>query len=301
MSQPQQVPAPPSASDGLAGLAARARLLAVTTVSHSKAGHVGGPLSAMDLLVSLFFERMRIRPDDPQWPERDKFVLSKGHSAIALYAVMALRGYFPVEELATFDKGDSRLQGHPDPTKLPGIEVSSGSLGQGLSVGVGFALGNRLKSSDAHTWIMLGDGELQEGMVWEAAHVAARYRLGHLTAIVDDNGLQQFGWLNQGQAPARADRRGPWDGFSLSAMWEAFGWHVIECDGHEFSAIRAAYDEAQQRASHAAPTVIIARTVKGKGLSFAEGRYTWHTGIATPEELSQAEAELGSTTEGAQR
>lgn len=276
----------------LASLATRARLLAVSTVSKSKAGHVGGPLSAMDLLVALYFHQLQLRPEDPKWEGRDKFVLSKGHSAIALYSVMALRGYFGVEELATFDKGDSRLQGHPDPTKLPGIEVSSGSLGQGLSVGVGFALGARLKGSDSRAWIMLGDGELQEGMVWESVHVAARMQLGHLTAIIDDNGLQQYGWPSSDASSSRADRRGPWEDFSLSDMWTSFGWNVIECDGHDFSSIKQAYASAQDRSAVDAPTAIIARTVKGKGLSFAEGRYTWHTGVATAEELALAEEEL---------
>ena len=177
----------------LPGLARRARWEVVKTVTANKAGHIGGPLSMMDLLVSLYFRELRIRPEEPDWPDRDRFVLSKGHAAIGLYAVLALRGFLPVEELATFDKGDSRLQGHPDVTRLPGLDASTGSLGQGLSLGVGMALGARLAGRDNHTFMLLGDGEIQEGMVWESAQVAARYRLTNLTAIVDRNGLQQFG------------------------------------------------------------------------------------------------------------
>lgn len=272
-------------------LAAQGRWLAVSTVAASKAGHTGGPLSAMDLLVTLFFDELRIRPDQTEWPERDRFILSKGHSAIGLYTVMALRGYFPVEELATFDKGDSRLQGHPDMTKLPGLEASTGSLGQGLSVGVGIALGARLSERSPHTWVMLGDGELQEGMVWEAVQTASRYRLGNLTAIVDCNGLQQFGL--PAEDGDRGDRRDPWRGIDVAAAFRAFGWRVVELDGHDIAEIRAAFTLARGAAVGDRPTVLLARTVKGKGLSFAEGQHKWHTGLATDEELVQARIELG--------
>ena len=166
----------------------------IESVANAGAGHIGGPLSAMDLLIALYFRVLRIRPDETDWPERDRFILSKGHSAIGQYVAMALRGYFPVEELATFDHGDSRLQGHPDMTRLPGLEASTGSLGQGLAVGLGIALGARLRGLPAHTFVMLGDGECQEGQVWESVIVAARYGLSNLTAIVDCNGLQQYGW-----------------------------------------------------------------------------------------------------------
>jgi transketolase len=275
----------------LEALAARGRWLAVSTVAASKAGHTGGPLSAMDLLITLFFDELRIRPEDPGWPDRDRFILSKGHSAIGLYTVMAMRGFFPVEELATFDKGDSRLQGHPDVTKLPGLETSTGSLGQGLSVGLGIALGARMSGRPVHTWVMLGDGEIQEGMVWEAVHTAARYRLSNLTAIVDCNGLQQYGWTADAQD--RGDRRDPWAGIDLASVFRAFGWRVIELDGHDFGQIRAAFALARGAVEGDPPTVLLARTVKGKGLSFAEGRHKWHTGVATADELAQAQAELG--------
>src|ERR1700741_4939884 len=177
----------------LEALARRGRWLAISSVAYSGAGHVGGPFSAMDLLVALYFKVMKLDPQNPGWPERDRFILSKGHSSIGLYVVMALRGFLPIEELKTFDKGNSRLQGHPDVTRLPGLDSSTGSLGQGLSVGVGMALGAQLGQRDFHTWVMLGDGEIQEGMIWEAVQVAARYKLSNLTAIVDRNGLQQFG------------------------------------------------------------------------------------------------------------
>jgi transketolase N-terminal domain/subunit len=168
----------------LEGLARQGRWLAISTVAKSGAGHVGGPFSAMDILTALFFRALRIDPQNPKWAARDRFILSKGHSSIGLYAVMALRGYFPIEELKTFDKGNSRLQGHPDVTKLPGLDTSTGSLGQGLSVGLGMALGSRLRGEKFHTFVMIGDGELQEGMVWEALHIAPRYKLGNLTAIL---------------------------------------------------------------------------------------------------------------------
>lgn len=275
----------------LEALARRARWLVLETVAGSKAGHIGGPLSAVDLLVSLFFTALNIRPEEPGWPERDHFVLSKGHSSIALYAVMALRGYFDVAELATFDKGDSRLQGHPDMTRLPGLDASTGSLGQGLSVGLGYALGARLAGRPAHTWVMLGDGELQEGMVWEAAHVAARYRLANLTAIVDCNGLQQYGWAEP--APDdRGDRRDPWAGMRLTEIFASFGWEVVEFNGHDFAEIAAAFAAAQNPVAER-PTALLARTVKGKGVSFMEGRFRWHTAVPSADELKLARAQLG--------
>lgn len=277
--------------DELERLAAEGRYHVVSTVAKSKAGHVGGPLSAMDMLVALYFGVLRIDPAQPKLEARDRFLLSKGHSAIGLYSVMAMRGYFPVEELPTFDKGNSRLQGHPDPTKLPGIEMSSGSLGQGLSVGAGFALASRMRGNDSRSWVMLGDGEIQEGMVWEAAHTAARYQLGHLYAIVDYNRLQQYGWTPTEEDSG--DRRNPWSGFDLPQMWRSFGWDVIEFDGHDFESIFAAFDEAMARPQTGKPLALIAHTTKGRGLSFAEGRHTWHTGIANEDELAQARAELG--------
>lgn len=278
-------------NDRLDELARLGRWLVLSTVSGSKAGHVGGPLSAMDLLVTLFFDELRIRPHEVDWPGRDRFILSKGHSAIALYTVMALRGYFPVDELATFDKGDSRLQGHPDMTKLPGVETSTGSLGQGLAVGLGMAIGARRRGSDSHTWVMLGDGELQEGMIWESVHVAPRYGLGNLTAIVDYNGLQQYGWEPDGTRD-RGDRGDPWRDVDLPATFESFGWRAIEFDGHDFDQIRSAFAEARAAGTSDRPTALVARTRKGRGLSFSEDRFAWHNGIADDDELALARTEL---------
>ena len=280
----------------LQDLARRGRLLVIDSVAHSGAGHIGGPLSAMDLLVALFFRVLRIRPDETDWPERDRFILSKGHSAIGLYVVMALRGYFPVEELATFDSGDSRLQGHPDMTRLPGLEASTGSLGQGLAVGLGIALGARMRGLGFHTFVMLGDGETQEGMVWESVMVAAKYGLGNLTAIVDCNGLQQYGWPLRAGEGGRGDRRDPLAGTRLRDALEAVGWRVLEIDGHDSDAIVAACEDARGAAT-GRPTAILATTVKGRGLSFTEGRFEWHARVATADEVAAARLELGLVEE----
>jgi transketolase len=269
----------------LEALARRGRWLAISTVAASGAGHVGGPFSAMDLLVALYFRVMKVRPEEPRWPERDRFILSKGHSSIGQYVVMALRGYLPVEELKTFDKGGSRLQGHPDVTRLPGLETSTGSLGQGLSVGLGFALGARMRKEKFHTFVMLGDGELQEGMVWEALHVAPRYKLGNLTAILDWNGLQQFGWVLAINEPNRGDRRDPWSGIDLRGIFEKLGWRCIEVNGHDFSQIVPALENVKASGNSDQPTMIIAHTIKGKGVHFTEGKHEWHSKVATKEEL----------------
>jgi transketolase len=271
-------------------IARRGRWLVISTVSRAGAGHVGGPLSAMDLLVALYFHALDIDPDDPARPDRDRFILSKGHSAIGLYAVLAMRGFFPEAELSTFDKLESRLQGHPDMRLLPGLDMSTGSLGQGLSVGVGMAMAARRRAEQRNTWVLLGDGELQEGMVWEAVHTAPRYGLGNLVAIVDRNGLQQFGW-----EPAdgdRGDRRDPWRGIDLAEVFASFGWRVLAVDGHDMAAVLATLGEAT-RGPADLPTVILANTTKGKGVSFAENTFHWHTGLATEDELTIAAQELG--------
>ncbi|HEY8590342.1 MAG TPA: transketolase [Naasia sp.] len=262
------------------------------TVANSKAGHIGGPLSMTDLVVALYFSELRIDPEWPDAPLRDRFVLSKGHSAIGLYSVLALRGYFPVSELATFDHGNSRLQGHPDMKLTPGVDVSTGSLGQGLSAGVGIALGAKMRGLDFRTWVLLGDGELQEGMVWEAINSAARYGLSNLTAIVDLNGLQQFGWPRV-EGRDRFDRSEPWSHVDLEAIFRGFGWNVVQVDGHDFAAILAAFEEVRERADEGRPAVILARTVKGEGISFTRGTYKWHNGVADEQQLATARAELG--------
>jgi transketolase len=268
-------------------VARQIRLAIVRTVNHSRAGHLGGPLSAADILAALYFHVMRIRPDEPAWPDRDRFILSKGHSSVGLYAALALRGYFPVEELATFDAAHSRLQGHPDMTRLPGLDMSSGSLGMGISAGVGMALGARLTDRDVRTYVMLGDGECQEGEVWEAAMSAARYGLDSLIAIVDHNKLQQYGWPGDGP-DGRTPPQAPGE---LVAKWSAFGWRVLELDGHDMEKILQALEEAAH--GDGRPTVLIAHTTKGKGVSFMEGHYFWHTRAIKPDEFAIAMADLG--------
>jgi len=254
------------------------------SVQHAGAGHLGGPLSAADMLAALYFRFLRVDPSDPAWPERDRFILSKGHSAIGLYATLALRGYFPVDELETFDAIDSRLQGHPDMTVTPGIDMSTGSLGQGLSPGVGMALGARMKRLGFRTWVMLGDGEVQEGQVWEAIEVAARYRLDNLTAIVDHNRLPQYTWPDFGQR----GRERPIA--NLAGKWRAFGWRVFECDGHDMDDIVRNFDATTR--AEGQPAVIIAHTVKGKGVSFMENEFPWHAKPLDAAALARALAEL---------
>jgi transketolase len=237
-------------------------------------------------LVSLYFDVLRIRPDEPLWADRDRFILSKGHSGIALYAAMALRGYFPVAELETFDESDSRLQGHPDMTRLPGIDMSTGSLGMGLSAGIGMALGARLRGGPEHTYVLLGDGECQEGQVWEAAAVAARYGTDNLTAIVDVNGLQQYGWLGT----TAGTREPPWRPGQLERQWRAFGWRVLTADGHDVVELGRTIRRAA--ATHGRPAVVLASTVKGKGVSFMEGDFRWHARAPSDDELARAIVEL---------
>ncbi len=279
-------------------MARRIRVEIVRAVNHARGGHLGGPLSAADMLSALYFHVLRIRPDEPRWPDRDRFVLSKGHSSIGLYAAMALRGYFPVEELLTFDAAHSRLQGHPDMTRLPGLDMSTGSLGMGISAAMGMALGGRLTGRDIRSFVMLGDGECQEGEVWEAAMAASRYGLDNLIAIIDHNRLQQFGWRGDGP-DGRLPPQVPGE---LVAKWTAFGWRVLEVDGHDMAAILAVLGEAVR--GDGRPTAVIAHTVKGKGVSFMEGHYFWHTRLISPEEFATAMADLGEpapTTEGAAR
>lgn len=273
----------------LEDVARRIRAEIVRTVYHANAGHLGGPLSAADILAALYFRILRIRPDDPGWPERDRFVLSKGHSSLVLYAAMALRGYFPVAEMATFDSLDSRLQGHPDMTRLPGLDMSTGSLGMGISAAMGMALGARLTGRDSRTYVLLGDGECQEGEVWEAAFAAARYGLDNLIAIVDHNKLQQFGWLRDA-GPERIPFP-PEDPGELVAKWSAFGWRVLEMDGHDMADVVATLEAAGR--GDGRPVAIIAHTVKGRGVSYMEGKYFWHTRPITADEYAIAMTELG--------
>jgi transketolase len=270
--------------EDLEALSAQTRRLILESVHKAGAGHVGGPLSAADLLVALYFDVLKVDPEWPDWPDRDRFILSKGHSSIGLYAVLALRGYLPVAELSTFDQIDSRLQGHPDMTKLAGLDMSTGSLGQGLSPGAGMALGAKIRGKSFHTWVMLGDGEIQEGQVWEAAFVAGRYRLDNLTAILDYNQLPQFAWPSN--TGVRRDR--PID--DPGSKFRAFGWHVVECNGHDHVSIRTAFQDALGHRD--VPTCVIAHTVKGKGVSFMEGDFNWHAKAPDDSQLDQALAEI---------
>ncbi len=245
----------------------------------AKSGHPGGSLSAADILAALYFRVLRVDPSRPGWPERDRFVLSKGHAAPALYAALAERGYFPVEELKTLRRIHSRLQGHPDMRKTPGVEASTGSLGQGLSMAGGMALAGRLDGCDWRVYALLGDGECEEGQVWEAAMAAAHYRLDNLTAFLDNNGLQIDGPIEQVMSPN-----------PLNDKWRAFGWHVIEIDGHDFGQILGAVDEAKKTKGR--PTMIVARTIKGKGCSFMENEAEWHGKAPSPEQAEQALRDL---------
>ncbi len=273
--------------DALREVARRIRVEVVRTVYLARAGHLGGPLSAADMLAALFFHELRLRPDQPHWPGRDRFVLSKGHASVGLYAAMALRGYFPVDELASFDGANSRLQGHPDMTRLPGLDMSTGSLGMGISAAMGMALGARLTGQDVRAFVMLGDGECQEGEVWEAAMAARRYGLDNLIAIVDHNRLQQYGWPGDGPD----GRIAPEVPGELVEKWGAFGWRVLEVDGHDMGAIVDVLAQARERDGR--PVAIISNTVKGRGVSFMEGHWFWHTRAIKPEELAQAMRELG--------
>jgi transketolase len=258
-------------------IARQIRVEVIKAVYVARAGHLGGPLSAADMLAALYFRILRIRPEDPGWPDRDRFILSKGHSSIGLYATMALRGYFPVAELATFDAAYSRLQGHPDMTRLPGLDMSSGSLGMGISAGMGMALGARLTGRDIRVYVMLGDGECQEGEVWEAAMAAPRYALDNLVVIVDHNKLQQYGWPGDGP-DGRTPPQVPGE---LVGKWTAFGWRVLEMDGHDMADVLRVLDAAAH--GDGRPVAVIAHTVKGKGVSFMEGHYYWHTRPINPD------------------
>lgn len=251
----------------------------ITMLTAAKSGHPGGSLSAVEILVALFFQEMRVDPNAPAWPERDRFILSKGHAAPVLYAALAEKGYFPKEELLGLRQTGHRLQGHPDMKKTPGVDMSTGSLGQGLSVANGMALAGKLDGKDYRVFVLLGDGEMAEGQVWEAAMAAAHYKLDQVTAVLDCNGLQIDG---------------PTDGVMslapLNEKWRAFGWHVLEVDGHDIESLLEAYAEA--RHVKGKPSVIIAKTVKGKGVSFMENQVGWHGNAPSEEQGEQALKEL---------
>jgi transketolase len=259
-------------------IAHRLRRRTLDMIWHAQAGHPGGSFSVAEILSCLYFRILRIDPAKPDWPERDRFILSKGHAAPIYYVTLAERGFFPVETLATYDQLNSILQGHPD-MHTPGVDMSSGSLGQGLSPGIGMALGARLRNMDPRVYVLLGDGELQEGQVWEAAMAASAYRLDSLTAIVDCNRIQLSDFI------AKALPMDP-----LPDKWRAFGWEVRECDGHDVAAILRGLQELQ--AVRGRPGVLLAHTVKGKGVSFMENRPAWHAKAPNEQEYRQAKAEL---------
>lgn len=261
----------------------KARLLRIEVVKmiHGVgSGHPGGSLSAADIVAALYFHQLRLDPTRPNWPERDRFILSKGHAAPLLYAVLAHRGFFPVEELATLRRLDSRLQGHPDRLRTPGVEMTAGALGHGLAIGVGLALAARLNDAAYRTWVLLGDGEIQAGVIWEGAMFAAKYGLGRLTAILDYNDVQLDGPVHK-IMPLEP----------VMDKWRAFNWHVIEIDGHNMGQILDALDEVEN--IHGAPTIIVAHTTKGKGVSYMENRSTWHGRAPSDEQLQIALTELG--------
>ncbi len=252
---------------------------AVTGVFHAKSGHPGGSLSAADIYAYLFFEEMNIDPKDPKKADRDRFVLSKGHTAPGYYAALANRGFFPVEDLTTLRHVGSYLQGHPDMKHIPGVDMSSGSLGQGISAAVGMAISAKLSGEEYRVYTLLGDGEIQEGQVWEASMLAGHRHLDNLVVIVDNNGLQIDGKIEDVNSPYPIDKK-----------FEAFNFHVINVDGHDFDALDAAFKEA--RMTKGQPTAIIAKTVKGKGVSFMENKASWHGVAPNAEQYEAAMEEL---------
>ncbi len=257
----------------------RLRRDVIISVGVGVAGHVGGSCSAADLVAALYFYKMKHDPADPKMPDRDRFLLSKGHVAILQYAALAEAGYFPVEDLKKTKEIGFHLQGHPDVRKTPGIEAGTGSLGQGLSLGLGMALGNRLQGIGSNVYVLMGDGEIAEGQIWEAALAASAHKADHLIGIIDQNGLQAMGCVSE-----RMDTN------PLPEKWQSFGWNVIQIDGHDMEQIMDALDRTDRY--NGKPTVIIARTVKGKGISFAENVVSYHNGVLTEETYNQALKEL---------
>jgi len=251
----------------------------IRMLAKAGSGHPGSSLSTVDLLVALFYNKLKHNPQQPAWPDRDRFVMSKGHGCPALYAVLAEMGYFGIDKLDTLRQFGSILQGHPCMKTTPGIEISGGSLGQGLSVGLGIALAAKLDKKDYRTYVMLGDGEIEEGQVWEAAMAASHYKADNLCAIIDQNGLQIDGFIHEIMSS-----------YPIPDKWRGFGWHVIDINGHDYKAISSAYDEAEKIKGR--PTVIVAKTIKGKGVSFMENQVDWHGKAPSKDEAERALAEL---------
>jgi transketolase len=264
----------------LNGTALNIRKHIVKMITEAKSGHPGGSLSAVEILTALYFNTMKIKPEDPHWEDRDRFVLSKGHAAPVLYSALAERGYFPVEELDKLRKVGSMLQGHPDMKGTPGVDMSTGSLGQGLSAANGMALAGKLDKKDYRVYVLLGDGELEEGQVWEAAMSSAHYKLDNLTAFVDHNRLQIDGPIEKVMSPE-----------PVADKFKAFGWNVITINGHDYKDIFDAIDNAKNTTGK--PTMIVADTVKGKGVSFMENIAGWHGSAPSTEQCEKALLELG--------
>ena len=260
-------------------VAKRLRRYIISMIGKAGSGHPGGSLSAVEIVTTLYFKVLRHKPLDTQWSDRDRFILSKGHAAPLLYATLAECGYFPVDELATLRQMDSRLQGHADRTVTPGVEMSAGALGQGLSFATGVALAGRLNSQQYRIYVLLGDGECDEGQVWEAAMAAAHFKRDNLVAIVDNNGQQIDGWNCDVMNLEPFNKK-----------WQAFGWHVIEVDGHNFTPLIEAFEQAKRVKGQ--PTVIIAHTIKGKGVSFMENNPDFHGKAPTAAETEIALKEL---------
>jgi len=256
----------------------------LTGTFHAKAGHPGGSLSAADIFTYLFFAEMNVDPADPKNPDRDRFVLSKGHTAPGYYTALALKGFFPVEDIKTLRKVGSYLQGHPDMKGIPGVDMSSGSLGQGISAAVGMAISAKISNKDYRVYTLLGDGEIQEGQVWEAAMLAGHRHLDNLVVIVDNNGLQIDGDIAKVNSPYPIDKK-----------FEAFNFHVINVDGHDFDQLEAAFNEA--KTVKGMPTAIIAKTIKGKNVSFMENKASWHGVAPNAEQYAQAMQELDEVEE----
>jgi transketolase len=265
-------------------IARKIRIESIKMVYKAQSGHSGGPLSAAEIIAVLYWRFLRIRPQEPSWPDRDRFVLSKGHSCPALYAALALKGFFERSHLDTLRKYGTILQGHPSMKHTPGLDMSTGSLGQGLSAACGMALGAKHQGKSFRVYALLSDGEQDEGMTWEAAMFAHHYHLDNLTAIVDFNGLQLDGY-----------NREIMDLDPLPEKWKAFGWHVQECNGHDVEELSAALNEAIDTPE--LPSLIIAHTVKGKGVSYMEDVCEWHGAVPNAEEFEQAMKELGAAEE----
>ena len=243
-------------------------------------GHPGGSLSCTEILTSLYFEIMNVNPEDPEMEGRDHLILSKGHAAPMLYLELAEKGFFPKEELKTLRQMDSMLQGHPCVHKTPGVELSTGPLGLGLSAGLGMAMADRIKGLDSYTYVVMGDGEIEEGCIWEAAMSASKFGADHLIGILDNNGVQLDGTLEEIMPMG-----------DIGAKWRAFGWNVVTCDGHDVEDFCRAVEQAKRTKGQ--PSLILANTVKGKGVSFMEGKNTWHGKAINDNEYAQAKAELG--------